>query len=464
MNEQDRMTQRQGVGPGLSPGLTEEETARLLALLAEAYPSPKKDIRAAVTEAIRAEKTKILPVADSRRSRGVRMGRAAKWGALAACLVLVTAVGVRFLPNLTRDLAVADNAAPEMAYDMAVPEEAVEESFEEAAPAAPEMHADAYSGSQMKSAAVPEPVPEPEMARDVYEDAPADAPEESAVVTEDDGTEVCAPMAPMAESAEEPADAADEPAVYNTFETSLFTAEAEADAGSRDDGIEFGASLYADAFSNAWGLNDFEEPKAAGEARLSEVPRMTSPAVNGAHDTGSLAVPYYYVRTECEHAAAYRNAYHDIPPALIAKVGAEAFDAWARDAQFEDPCGVNILAFALRFGLTKEDIYSTGDVWYYYDLPEDLELTEENAAAIEAYYAAGGDPEKMEARGQVYALKTALIREAGLDAYLAWREPIGDTSLRSWTAREGAAALGIGEERLLALAEECGCTNAQLEE
>ena len=191
---------------------------------------------------------------------------------------------------------------------------------------------------------------------------------------------------------------------------------------------------------------------------------MTSPAVNGAHDTGSLAVPYYYVRTECEHAAAYRNAYHDIPPALIAKVGAEAFDAWARDAQFEDPCGVNILAFALRFGLTKEDIYSTGDVWYYYDLPEDLELTEENAAAIEAYYAAGGDPEKMEARGRVYSLKTALIREAGLDAYLAWREPIGDTSLRSWTAREGAAARGIGEERLLALAEECGCTNAQLEE
>ena len=56
MNEQERLTQRPGGESGLSPGLTEEEAARLLALIAEAYPSPKKDIRAAVMERIRAQR------------------------------------------------------------------------------------------------------------------------------------------------------------------------------------------------------------------------------------------------------------------------------------------------------------------------------------------------------------------------------------------------------------------------
>ncbi|MBO7405638.1 MAG: hypothetical protein J6V24_11805, partial [Clostridia bacterium] len=98
MNERERMTQRPVDGTlndpvdpaGLSPGLTEEEAARLLALLTEAYPSPKKDIRAAVMERIRADvareqkqqgkSARILPAADSRGktdgpARGVRWGR-----------------------------------------------------------------------------------------------------------------------------------------------------------------------------------------------------------------------------------------------------------------------------------------------------------------------------------------------------------------------------------------------------
>ena len=116
---------------------------------------------------------------------------------------------------------------------------------------------------------------------------------------------------------------------------------------------------------------------------------------------------------------------------------------------------MNILSFALRFGLTKEDIYAVGDVWYYLDLPEDLALTEENAAAIEAYYLAGGDRAKMEKRGAEYEFKTAIVREAGLENYLAWRAG-RDNNLRAWTVREAADFFGIGEERLGELAAEAG--------
>ena len=212
---------------------------------------------------------------------------------------------------------------------------------------------------------------------------------------------------------------------------------------------------------------------ALGASMVAEsagnVPIMTSPAdadwLNGERNAGTALPHDDYVQTDCAHAKAWRNAYHDIPAVLIERVGAEAFDAWASEARADDPCGVNILSFALRFGWTKEDIYAAGDVWYYCDLPEDLALTEENAAAIEAYYAAGGDPEKMAARGAVYDLKTAIIREAGLANYLAWRSDAGESNaLRSWTIREGAAALGIGDARLAELARACGCAESQWDE
>ena len=447
MNERERMTQRPVDGTlndpvdpaGLSPGLTEEEAARLLALLAEAYPSPKKDIRAAVMERIRADKaqSRILPVADSQRrdepARGVRWGRIAKWGALAACLVLVTAAGVKFLPALTRDLAVEKNAAA--AYDMAAVEmadaEAVEEAYEipaEAVADAPAAEEKAIEGGWSFTSAAPK-------------SAEAPAPEPAAE------------PAAMYEDMYRAEEAVEEECAVECEEDALASYDVSHDTGVESPAMPesaLGASMVAEGYGGA-----------------GNVPIMTAPSdadwLNGERNTGA-ALPHDYVQTDCEHAHAYRNAYHDIPAVLIERVGAEAFDAWASEARADDPCGVNILSFALRFGWTKEDIYAVGDVWYYYDLPEDLALTEENAAAIEEYYIAGGDPEKMAARGAVYDLKTALIREAGLANYLAWRGDGESNALRSWTIREGAAALGIGDARLAELARTCGCDESQFDE
>ncbi|MCR4906432.1 MAG: hypothetical protein K6A33_10160 [Clostridiales bacterium] len=439
------MTQRLGDEPGLSPGLTEEETARLLALFTEAYPSPRKDIRAAVMERIRAEREaqtrpKVLPAADSRRteSRGVRLGRAAKWGALAACLVLVTAVGVRFLPALTKNLTAADHAVMNEAnaYDADMgTEEAVAEAM-------PEMAAEpAEDGVQLKSA-------RSASGDDVYADA-AEMPAE----------------APMEMPAEVPAGAYNgawgggpaeavhaltemDDAFAGRFKSAgpayvIRTDCAHAGAWRKTSLTAEAAEVPAGAYNGAWG---------GGPAEAVRAPTEMDDAFAGSFRS---AGPAYVIRTDCAHAGAWRNSYHDIPAVLIERVGAEEFGAWAAEAEAADPCGVNILSFALRFGLTKEDIYAVGDVWYYLDLPEDLALTEENAAAIEAYYLAGGDRAKMEKRGAEYEFKTAIVREAGLENYLAWRAG-RDNSLRAWTVREAADYFGISEERLEELAEEAG--------
>ena len=458
MNEREKTTQRPADGTaGFSPGLTAEETARLLALLTAAYPSPKKDVRAAVMNRIRAERaqpSRVLPAADPRgtgRSARPVWGRIAKWGALAACLLLVTAVGVRFLPAVTRDLAVADkavqNAATNGAPDGYDADEAAAYEACEAAPAEA-----AYDA--MPDEALEEAAPEPEEGGMTLKSSPpkrADVP---------------AAEAPMAEEPEAPAPEPNGLEAFTAEAEEEYAAEAENAAGSALYEADYGGE--PEMPGAALGTSMLQESAVTGGFGFGNVPIMISPAddamPNGERSTGAAA-PRYTVQTDCGHAGAYRNAYHNIPAVLIERVGAEAFEAWAAEAQAQDPCGVNILSFALRFGMTKEDIYAAGDVWYYCDLPEDLALTEENAAAIEAYYAAGGDPEKMAAREAVYALKTAIIKEAGLDAYLAWRgETGGSNALRAWTAREGAAALGIGDARLAELAAACGCTERQLDE
>ena len=451
MNEQERLTQRPGGESGLSPGLTEEEAARLLALIAEAYPSPKKDIRAAVMERIRAQREeqtrpKVLPAADSRRteSRGVRLGRAAKWGALAACLVLVTAVGVRFLPALTKNLTAADHAVMNeaIAYDADMgTDEAVAEAM-------PEMAAEpAEGGVQLKSA-------QSASGDDVYADAaemPAEAPmempaEEPAAPADLFGLFASSHAAAEPEEPEAACEAEEECAV----EEAAYDEAVPAAPDPYLNGEMFTTSLTAEAaevpagaYNGAWG---------GGPAEAVHAPTEMDDAFAGSFRS---AGPAYVIRTDCAHAGAWRNSYHDIPAVLIERVGAEEFGAWAAEAEAADPCGVNILSFALRFGLTKEDIYAVGDVWYYLDLPEDLALTEENAAAIEAYYLAGGDRAKMEKRGAEYEFKTAIVREAGLENYLAWRAG-RDNNLRAWTVREAADFFGIGEERLGELAAEAG--------
>ena len=80
-------------------------------LMTEAYPSPKKDIRAAVMAEIAAEasqtnkKAKILT--PKRRNLIV------KFGSMAACLVLLVTLGFRIVPMMTNRIVMEDAAAAE---------------------------------------------------------------------------------------------------------------------------------------------------------------------------------------------------------------------------------------------------------------------------------------------------------------------------------------------------------------
>ena len=287
----------------------------------------------------------------------------------------------------------------------------------------------------------PAPPPAPDPSPDIYEDLP-EAAGDDAYRYAAEAAERAGAAGPVIGSAKS------YPAAVPEAEGQSDGMFAEFDAGFADELPD----LEEEGFSmKLFTLN------SGGDAGIlpgeNEIPLMGTGTMNkSAALSSDEALTYYYVRTACAHANAFRNSYHDIPNVLIAKVGPALYGSWATKVQNEDLCGVNILSFAVRFGLSAEDIYATGDTWYFLDLPDDIPLTGDNAAAVEQYYLNGGEPGKMIPRLTVYELKTAMIREAGLEAYLGWRD--GDTALRGWTVSEGAAELGIPDARLAELYEE----------
>lgn len=436
-----------------APDRTEADDDTLLSLLRSAYPSPPPGMADRVMARIREEEQagdeKLLPAADSRK-KGLRRALI-RWGALAACAVLVGSVGLKVLPVFTKNMtqksaALADSALPEearadTAAEMA--EDAVEEALEDAAyvtaeiPAAMEAAGDESAPDSLYDSSL--------MAKSASDIAGAD----SEMAEPEEAFDEAAPMAPAA--MEEPAEARS--GVTSAYAGGAFDNWADfypdEDAGDAageavEDGL-FSVKLFT--LNGMTGLH-------AVSAEEGEIPMMAGAPANEAQDSREVnGLDYYYVRTACAHADTFRNSYHDIPDVLIARVGPMLYGSWATKVQNEDLCGVNILSFALRFNLTAEDIYSTGDTWYFLDLPEDIPLTEENAGAVEQYYLNGGDPGKMVPRVTVYELKTAMIREAGLSAYAAWRGENSRT-LISWSVREGAAALGLDDETMNRLYEE----------
>ena len=376
---------------GADPGpLAPQEAERLRKLLAEAYPQPKGNLSAAVLAAIRAEGTaggsKVLPAADSRkRGRAAILGRVAKWGSLAACVALAAAIGFYVLPRYDAKNLTAANTA-KWAADTAADSSEM-----------------AYAGANDADEA----------------ETPADQAAEERIVAE------AAPEYEEAAIAEEPA-AAD----YGLG--GMLTMVPGSAAPGMADGLNGLVGLPENAFDEA----AVPAPAYPGDKRGES-------AIGGIWVAAASAP--YVPRTDCAHAGALLNAYHDIPEVLIAAVGADAFNEWAAEAQEEDPCGVNILSFAVAFSLTAEDIYAVGDTWYYLDLP-DIPLTEENAEAVAAYYANGGDPGKMLPRLFSYRYRTALIREVTLSRWLAWRA--GDTAMRTWTVGELAQQFGLTSARL----------------
>lgn len=174
-------------------------------LIAEAYPSPKRDIHAAVMAQVTAEaaqsrkKAKILTPAF--RNRFV------KYGSIAACFVLLVTLGFRVLPMMTKDAVMeTENAVftADMAYtDGAAPESPMEETSAETQAAAggtkngaPFLYKAVLTDSTTADAA-------PEEAEDEIIEEPAAAAAYSAAIEAEevmddvDSAEVPEPEAPM---------------------------------------------------------------------------------------------------------------------------------------------------------------------------------------------------------------------------------------------------------------------------
>ena len=147
-------------------------------LMSEAYPSPKKDIRAAVMAQITSEaaqsdkKAKILTPAF--RKHFVR------YGSIAACFVVLVTLGFRVLPMMSKDAVMESSAdmapqeavmpAAEVCDTESVPETAAAENGTGA------IKTKLFSVSLTDSAAeepLEEPMEEPEAAEEAVEEAPA---------------------------------------------------------------------------------------------------------------------------------------------------------------------------------------------------------------------------------------------------------------------------------------------------
>lgn len=197
-----------------------------------------------------------------------------------------------------------------------------------------------------------------------------------------------------------------------------------------------------------------EEAEAPMEAPAPE-PAVTEAACATANEAADMTVEKSLMASpavsddahHCEYSGAFRDSYHFIPLSLISLVGEEAYAEW--EGKLET-C-VNLPDFAIAFGLTAEEIWNVGNLWYYVDLPEDIPLTEENRDAIREYYRNGGNYAEMVRRYTEYEYKNALISLVGVTEYTRWAAQWSDgASLRSWTADDLARDFGLTDDQLRA--------------
>ena len=94
---------------------SDEEMKKYSSLLRAAYPTPQTSIKNSVMAQIRAEKDgKVLKVADSTKNK-TKHSKAkrllVRYGSLAACLAIVTLVGVNVLPHIMKKSASMNDTA-----------------------------------------------------------------------------------------------------------------------------------------------------------------------------------------------------------------------------------------------------------------------------------------------------------------------------------------------------------------
>lgn len=284
-------------------------------LIAEAYPSPKRDIHAAVMAQVTAEaaqsgkKANILTPAF--RNRFV------KYGSIAACFVLLVTLGFRVLPMMTKDAVMESESimftADTASVDGAAPEAPMEETSAETQAAAggtkngvPFLYKALLTDSTTADAA-------PEEAEDeIIIEEPAAAAYSAAIEAEEvmddvDSTEVPEPEAPMVMMA--PAPTAEESVAEDAI-----VEEAVAEEAPAEDLIE----------------EEVVEECVVEEAVEECVVEEAAPQSGTASFESELKL------------------------ALTREIDAEAYTAWMTGHGYTSPENWNITEFVQNFGISCE--------------------------------------------------------------------------------------------------------------
>lgn len=389
------------------------------AALSEAYPQPKTDIHARVMAQIREERA-----AEKRKKlRFKRMGMAVRWGSAAACIALCVLIGVKVLPDAAKNTMLGE-ASMDRAPAPGNNNEIVDIS-------------EVYGIPEREDATASESYDVPNdclTSEDEMNKADANVLYPSPEANTADGSDSTTEENPEGNS-----DGANKKTYM--YMTQNNCTPMYGNGNPNQNNVQPGAGVKP---------NEPSDGKPC-DNNSNIVMNFSSDSIRTL--TAGLPPAKFIATSGCVHSGALGNSYHDIPHALIVKVGEEKFNKWVKAVREEDPCGVNILAFAIKFSLTREDILGTGDVWYCCDIP-DIEFTEDNAEAIGEYYINGGDYAVSSARYSEYCFKTQLIADIGVLEYSDWcksGEPLMCGSLRDMCIADFAHDFSIDEDDLVAI-------------
>ncbi len=156
-------------------------------------------------------------------------------------------------------------------------------------------------------------------------------------------------------------------------------------------------------------------------------------------------------QTDCAHAETFMNSYHDIPALLVNLVGESAYSAWLSSTDGE--CGANIASFIEYFALPREifcELVNTTELYYLCDYPIEL-LYGGDAAAIEKYYAGGGNMQDSVCRYFEYKFKMAIASSEHVTGFSSWMRERGYSCTADWSIAELSHDMGITAAELEAI-------------
>ncbi len=359
-------------------------------LMAEAYPAPKTDIKNAVMARISAESQ----VDDAEKLNTTGKKRAAwkshlvKWGSVAACFIVLAALGFHVL-SMNMKGGMVENASVSTTADTS--EEAEYNTLEEEEGAAGMIY------EAKVTSAVDEQAPEEaEMSEDEE-----DILEEEAVLE-----------MPVEQPAPEMA------VMYSTKKAAV------------DEDMTNGSSGMPASSHAASSFADYD---------ASGIPEKLSSAAEDCQHTGVFKNSFHDITQSVINLA-------------VAYAGGEKLLSWYEQTNGTCEMNLYALIVAMEIPQEAlEEMYNTSDLWYHHDYNIALLYGDAGADAVYDYYLTGGSYAEYVKRYFEYELKQSLVADDGVTQYGEWTAEHGYNAICRWSIAEFVRDFGITRDRFVEL-------------